>query len=157
VITRNARMSLVASIAAILTVAALGFAESAYATTSDTVLEWNSNAAVALFNAPTTGVRGAGEAPTVAVLHMAMVQGAVYVLRGPPRLHLDRRRANAPGRGRHHRAFLLESGGRGSAERAGSRLPNSAIGMDETAHARRAMARAPPVEMSRTNCRRQGC
>jgi len=150
-------MSLAASLAAILTVAGLGVAGSAYATTSDTVLEWNSNAAVALFNPPTSGDPEAVQAPTVGVLHMMMVQGAICLLRGPSRLHLDRVPANALGRGRHHRAFLLGSGGRGSAERAGSWLPNSAIGVDETAHARSAMARAPPVEMSRTNCRRQGC
>lgn len=150
-------MSLVPSLAAILTVAALGVEGSAYATTSDTVLEWNFNAAVALFNAPTTRVPGAGQAPTVGVLHMAMVQGAVYVLRGPSRLHLHRGPANAPGRGRHHRAFLLGPGGPSSAERAGSLLPNSAIGVVESSRAGRAMARAPPVEMSRTNCRRQGC
>jgi hypothetical protein len=150
-------MSLAASLATILTVAGLGVAGSAYATTSDTILEWNSNAAVALFNAPTTGVPEAVQAPTVDVLHMTMVQGAICLLRGLSRLHLDRVPANALGWSRHHRAFLLGSGGRGSAERAGSWLPNSAIGVDETAHARSAMARAPPVEMSRTNCRRQGC
>jgi hypothetical protein len=150
-------MSLAASLATILTVAGLGVAGSAYATTSDTVLEWNSNAAVALFNVPTTGVPGVERAPTVGVLHMAMVQGAVYLLRGPSRLHLDRVTANALGRRRHHRAFLLGSGGGGLEGRAGSRLPNPAIGFDEMTHAGRAMARAPPVGMSRMNCRRQGC
>ena len=86
-----------------------------------------------------------------------VLMGAICLLRGPSRLHLGRVLANALGRGRHHRALLLGSGGRGSAERAGSWLPNSAIGVDETAHARSAMARAHPVQMSRTNCRRQGC
>jgi hypothetical protein len=76
--TRNARISLAASLAAILTVAALGVAGSAHATAGNTDLEWNAHAAAALFNAPTAAVRGAGQAPTVGVLHMAMVQGAVY-------------------------------------------------------------------------------
>jgi hypothetical protein len=71
-------MSLAASLAAILTVAGLGVAGSAHPTTSDTVLEWNANAAAALYNLPTAAVPGAGQATTVGVLHMAMVQGAVY-------------------------------------------------------------------------------
>jgi hypothetical protein len=76
--TRNARIRLAASLAAILTAATLGVAGSAHATAGNTVLEWNAHAATALFNAPTAPVRGAGQAPTVGVLHMAMVQGAVY-------------------------------------------------------------------------------
>lgn len=42
------------------------------------VAEWNRHAANALFNPPTAPIPGAGQGPTVAVLHMAMVQGAVY-------------------------------------------------------------------------------
>jgi hypothetical protein len=76
--TRNARIRLAASLALLLTAATLGVVGSAHATAGNTVLEWNAHAATALFNAPTATVRGAGQAPTVGSLHMAMVQGAVY-------------------------------------------------------------------------------
>ena len=39
---------------------------------------WNLHASDALINAPTAGTPGAGQAPPVAQLHLAMVQGAVY-------------------------------------------------------------------------------
>lgn len=42
------------------------------------VSEWNRHAAAALMNAPGAAIPGAGQGPTVAVLHLAMVQGAVY-------------------------------------------------------------------------------
>jgi hypothetical protein len=42
------------------------------------VIEWNGHAANALINPTTAVVPGAGQGPTVAVLHLAMVQGAVY-------------------------------------------------------------------------------
>lgn len=42
------------------------------------VAEWNRHASAALSNAPTAALPGAGYGPTVAVLHMAMVHGAVY-------------------------------------------------------------------------------
>ena len=42
------------------------------------VLAWNVHAIEALANPGTAAVPGAGETPPVSVLHMAMVQGAVY-------------------------------------------------------------------------------
>ena len=45
----------------------------------DAVLEWNTNALQAIFNAGTASPRpGAGQAPNIGNLHVAMVQGAVY-------------------------------------------------------------------------------
>src|SRR5918992_359063 len=44
----------------------------------DAVLDWNMYALEALVNGPTAAVPGAGQPPPVAVLHVAMVQGAVY-------------------------------------------------------------------------------
>jgi hypothetical protein len=41
-------------------------------------LEWNLHATDALINAPTAATPGAGQAPHVSILHLAMVQGAVY-------------------------------------------------------------------------------
>lgn len=45
---------------------------------SDAVLVWNRHASDALINAPTAATPGAGQAPPVSQLHLAMVQGAVY-------------------------------------------------------------------------------
>lgn len=42
------------------------------------VLEWNVHAIDALSNPPTAPIPGAGQSPTVGLLHLAMVQGAVY-------------------------------------------------------------------------------
>jgi PAP2 superfamily len=47
-------------------------------TSADTIREWNLHAMNALGNPSTAPVPGAGQAPHVSVLHMAMVQGAVY-------------------------------------------------------------------------------
>ena len=44
----------------------------------DAVLDWNQYASDALINAPTAPTPGMGQGPTVAILHLAMVQGAVY-------------------------------------------------------------------------------
>ena len=44
----------------------------------DAVLDWNTYAAEALINAPGASIPGMGQGPTVAILHLAMVQGAVY-------------------------------------------------------------------------------
>ncbi len=45
----------------------------------DAVLEWNTNALQAIFNAGTASPRpGAGQAPNIGGLHVAMVQGAVF-------------------------------------------------------------------------------
>ena len=45
---------------------------------SDAVRVWNLHASDALINAPTAVTPGAGQAPPVSQLHLAMVQGAVY-------------------------------------------------------------------------------
>ena len=42
------------------------------------MLDWNQYAAEALINAPAAPTPGMGQGPTVAILHLAMVQGAVY-------------------------------------------------------------------------------
>jgi hypothetical protein len=48
-------------------------------TSADTVRDWNLNATAALGNPPTASVMpGVGQAPHVSVLHVGMVQGAVY-------------------------------------------------------------------------------
>lgn len=44
----------------------------------DAVLDWNLYAIQALINAPTATPPGVGQPPPVSVLHLAMVQGAVY-------------------------------------------------------------------------------
>ncbi len=43
-----------------------------------TVLDWNRYAVEALINGPTATVPGAGQPPPVSLLHLAMVQGAVF-------------------------------------------------------------------------------
>ena len=45
---------------------------------ADAVLDWNQYAAEALINATSAPTPGAGQGPTVAIIHLAMVQGAVY-------------------------------------------------------------------------------
>ena len=45
---------------------------------STAVLDWNLNTINALVNAPTAAIPGAGMTPPVSMLHLAMVQGAVY-------------------------------------------------------------------------------
>lgn len=45
---------------------------------NDTVLQWNQHALTALSNPPTAPVPGAGQPPQVAILHLAMAQGAMY-------------------------------------------------------------------------------
>jgi vanadium-dependent haloperoxidase-like protein len=42
------------------------------------IQRWNATALAALFNSPAATVPGAGQAPTVGAIHMAMVQGAVF-------------------------------------------------------------------------------
>ncbi len=44
----------------------------------DAVLDWNTYAVEALVNAPAAPTPGMGQPPPVAILHLAMVQGAVY-------------------------------------------------------------------------------
>jgi hypothetical protein len=66
------------AVVTVLAAAMLGPVGPAAATPSNTVLNWNATAVAALMNPPTAATPGAGQAPTVGVIHMAMVQGAVY-------------------------------------------------------------------------------
>ena len=50
----------------------------AVAATPSAVRDWNLHAANALINTPTATIPGAGQTPPVSLLHLAMVQGAVY-------------------------------------------------------------------------------
>jgi hypothetical protein len=43
-----------------------------------TVLDWNQHAVNALHNAPTAPIPGAGQPPQVSILHLAMVQSAIF-------------------------------------------------------------------------------
>jgi hypothetical protein len=75
------RVSVLAAAVALAFVLAAGGSapEAAYAAPADTaVLDWNLNAINALVNAPTAVTPGAGLTPPVSMLHLAMVQGAVY-------------------------------------------------------------------------------
>ncbi len=47
-------------------------------TVDDSVVEWNLHASDALINQPTAPVPGIGQAPQVSIVHMAIVQTAVY-------------------------------------------------------------------------------
>jgi hypothetical protein len=52
--------------------------EGATAPADNAVQRWNATALTALFASPAAAVPGAGQAPTVGDIHMAMVQGAVF-------------------------------------------------------------------------------
>ncbi len=77
------RFGLLAALAALIAFALVGAwgsaPQSAYAgPPNDAVLDWNLNAVNALVNAPSAATPGAGQTPPVSMLHLAMVQGAVY-------------------------------------------------------------------------------
>ena len=57
---------------------ALAVTVPAQASSTDTILDWNLNAANALSNLPTANPPGVGMTPPVTEMHLAMVQGAVY-------------------------------------------------------------------------------
>jgi hypothetical protein len=83
--TNTTRRGLCRALSIVLSVCALAIPATASAahlplstTSADTVRDWNLHAANALMNAPTAPIPGAGQAPHVAQLHLAMVQGAVY-------------------------------------------------------------------------------
>lgn len=62
-------------------VGALGLipaASVAAAEPANPVLDWNINAINAIGNAPTAPIPGLGQPPPLAVIHLAMVQGAIY-------------------------------------------------------------------------------
>lgn len=65
------------SIALALVLATMTMPATATATES-VVGEWNRHAAAAIFNPATAAIPGGGQPPNAGVLHMAMVQGAVY-------------------------------------------------------------------------------
>jgi hypothetical protein len=67
-----------AGIFAIALFAATLYPAPAFAGENDAVRDWNQRAAVTLANPPTAGTPGAGFAPPVALVHLAIVQGAVY-------------------------------------------------------------------------------
>ena len=77
------RFGLIAALAALITFALVGAwgsaPQSAYGgPPNDAVLDWNLHAVNALVNGPTAPTPGAGQTPPVSMLHLAMVQGAVY-------------------------------------------------------------------------------
>jgi hypothetical protein len=69
---------LVGALAALAALVALAATVPARAGSTDTVLEWNLNATNALSNAPTANPPGVAMTPPVTVVHLAMVEGAVY-------------------------------------------------------------------------------
>jgi hypothetical protein len=79
-VRRFGALAALAALIAFALVGAWGSApRSAYAgPPNDAVLDWNLNAVNALVNAPTAATPGAGQTPPVSMLHLAMVQGAVY-------------------------------------------------------------------------------
>ena len=73
--------SWLAGLSVLALVGALGLipvATVAAAEPANPVLDWNINAVNAIGNAPTAGVPGLGQPPPLAVIHLAMVHGAVY-------------------------------------------------------------------------------
>ena len=72
---RRRRAQVILAVAALLAVAAPAPAMGA---PTSTVRDWNAAAVAALANAPNAPVPGAGQPPPVSILHLAMVQGAVY-------------------------------------------------------------------------------
>ena len=81
--THSAWLAAVAVVAALSMVVLFGRAaapaQAGPETPEDAVIDWNANALQAIYNATTASPRpGAGQAPNIGGLHVAMVQGAVY-------------------------------------------------------------------------------
>lgn len=76
--TRARWLSTPVAIALIAASLLIPAASVAAAEPTDMVLEWNINALNAIGNAPTATPPGLGQVPPPAVLHMAMVHGAIY-------------------------------------------------------------------------------
>jgi hypothetical protein len=77
--TRHVRYGrLVGALAAVAVLVVLAATVPARASSPDTVIQWNLNAANALSNAPTANPPGVGMTPPVTAVHLAMVEGAVY-------------------------------------------------------------------------------
>ena len=75
------RRLLIIGLSLILLLAATGTSgasSSSSAPQDTTVLDWNRHAVEALINMPAAPTPGAGQTPPVSLLHLAMVQGAVY-------------------------------------------------------------------------------
>ena len=75
---RPRRMALATGVLVAVTAIAPGAVAGGGGDPADAVIAWNAHAVAALSNAPTATPPGAGQGPTVAVLHLAMVQLAVY-------------------------------------------------------------------------------
>jgi hypothetical protein len=76
---RRARVNRrVAGLVSIALLAAAMQAGPVYAAENDAVRVWNERAAITLVNGPTAAVPGVQFTPPVAIIHLAMVQGAVY-------------------------------------------------------------------------------
>src|SRR5688572_11835837 len=74
--TRRARtlaMAVLVAVAALIPAASVSAAEP-----PNPVLDWNINAVNAIGNPPANAIPGLGQPPPLAVIHLAMVQGAVY-------------------------------------------------------------------------------
>jgi hypothetical protein len=69
---------LVGGLAAVAAFIAVGVTVPAHASSSDAVIQWNLNASNALSNSPSGNPPGIGMTPPVTVVHLAMVEGAVY-------------------------------------------------------------------------------
>ncbi len=70
-----------ASVTAVVMIAVAGLvpaASVAAAEQANPVLDWNINAVNAIGNPPSNAIPGLGQPPPLAVIHLAMVQGAVY-------------------------------------------------------------------------------
>ena len=77
--TRAIGLAAVATLMTFVAVLLTGAAAPAQAgPPENAVLDWNLNAVDALVNSPSAPVPGAGQTPPVSILHLAMVQGAVY-------------------------------------------------------------------------------
>jgi hypothetical protein len=75
---RGALLAALVALVALATTPLGGVGAAASQENSGVVRDWNRHAVNALINAPTAPTPGAGQAPQVSALHLAMVQGAVY-------------------------------------------------------------------------------
>src|SRR5262245_36681144 len=76
--TEDGKMKKVVGLAAVIVILGTIGAAPVSASAPNTVLAWNEQAIDALVNAPSAPTPGAGRAPNVVQVDLAMVQGAVY-------------------------------------------------------------------------------
>jgi hypothetical protein len=76
--SRPHRLALASGLLAVVTAIVPSGASAAGGDAADAVIAWNAHAVAALTNPATATPPGAGQAPTVAAVHLAMVQLAVY-------------------------------------------------------------------------------